>query len=142
MGEATKALSIMQPWAWLIVHGHKDIENRTWETRFSGPVLIHAGKRFDPNMVEEGDIWWPWPEIAKPADFEMGGIVGEAEIRGCVTSSLSPWFEGPFGFVLDNARPLPFRPCRGQLGFFVPDFAPAAPRPSKPSRGPRQGSLL
>jgi len=23
-------LSIRQPWAWLITHGHKDIENRTW----------------------------------------------------------------------------------------------------------------
>ncbi|WP_206002040.1 ASCH domain-containing protein [Paraburkholderia aromaticivorans] len=40
-----KALSIRQPWAWLIVKGHKDIENRTWSTRFRGRVLIHAGAR-------------------------------------------------------------------------------------------------
>ena len=39
-----KALSIRQPWAWLIVNGHKDIENRSWPTRFRGPVLIHAAK--------------------------------------------------------------------------------------------------
>lgn len=26
-----KALSIRQPWAWLIANGHKDIENRTWQ---------------------------------------------------------------------------------------------------------------
>ena len=26
---AKVALSIQQPWAWLIVEGHKDIENRT-----------------------------------------------------------------------------------------------------------------
>ncbi len=37
-------LSIRQPWAWLIVNGYKDIENRTWSTRFRGKVLIHAGK--------------------------------------------------------------------------------------------------
>jgi hypothetical protein len=27
-----KALSLMQPWAWLMVNGHKDIENRNWAT--------------------------------------------------------------------------------------------------------------
>ena len=38
------ALSIRQPWAWLIVHGWKDIENRTWRTRVRGRFLIHAAK--------------------------------------------------------------------------------------------------
>ena len=37
-----KALSIQQPWAWLIVNDHKDIENRDWRTHYRGPVLIHA----------------------------------------------------------------------------------------------------
>jgi len=31
-----KALSIRQPYAWLIIHGYKDIENRTWGTRVRG----------------------------------------------------------------------------------------------------------
>jgi hypothetical protein len=35
-----KALSIMQPWAWLIVNGHKAIENRNWRCHYRGPVLI------------------------------------------------------------------------------------------------------
>ena len=76
-----RALSIKQPWSWLIVHGHKDIENRDWST-------------------------------------QLRGRVGEAEIVGCVTASASPWFQGPDGFLIRNARPLPFRPWRGQLGFF------------------------
>ena len=61
--------------------------------------------------------------VAPPAtldDLPRGGIVGEAEIVDCVTQSDSPWFEGPYGFVLRNAHPLPFRPCRGRLGFFKP----------------------
>ncbi|WP_234838619.1 ASCH domain-containing protein [Sinorhizobium meliloti] len=41
------AISIMQPWAWLIVNGHKDIENRDWPTKSRGPVAIHAGKKVD-----------------------------------------------------------------------------------------------
>jgi ASCH domain len=42
-----KALSVRQPWAWLIVQGFKGIENRTWQTSFRGTVLIHAGMRID-----------------------------------------------------------------------------------------------
>ena len=63
---------------------------------------------------------WDWPDIERPTDFEQGGIVGEAEIVGCVTASPSRWFQGTYGFLIRNARPLPFRPCRGMLGFFTP----------------------
>jgi hypothetical protein len=43
-----KALSIRQPWAWLILHAGKDIENRDRKPRnpalhFRGSFLIHAG---------------------------------------------------------------------------------------------------
>ena len=43
-----KVLSVRQPWAWLIVAGHKDIENRKWYTNHRGPLLIHASKAMDP----------------------------------------------------------------------------------------------
>lgn len=42
-----RAISIMQPWAWLIVNGHKSIENRSWRCHVRGPILIHAGKKLD-----------------------------------------------------------------------------------------------
>ena len=38
-----KALSIKQPWAWLICAGYKDIENRDWSTKFRGRIYVHAG---------------------------------------------------------------------------------------------------
>lgn len=140
MSDTTLALSIMQPWAWLIVNGHKDVENRSWPTRFRGRVLIHAGKRFDPDYLDEGaTVLWDWPDIQRPDGFDTGGIVGVAEIVGCVTESTSPWFFGPHGFLIRNARPLPFRLCRGQLGFFTPDYSPPTPKP-KPS--PRQASMF
>lgn len=37
-----KVLSIMQPWASLIVMGAKQIETRSWMTTYRGPLLIHA----------------------------------------------------------------------------------------------------
>jgi len=39
-----KALSIRQPWAWLIVDGYKDIENSTWHTNYRGPALISPAR--------------------------------------------------------------------------------------------------
>jgi|ERR1700687_42153 len=42
-----KMISIRQPWASLIVSGAKDVENRTWPTRYRGTVLIHASLRAD-----------------------------------------------------------------------------------------------
>ena len=52
--------------------------------------------------------------------LERGGIVGEVEIVDCVSHSESPWFFGPYGFVLRNSKPLPFQPCKGSLNFFDP----------------------
>jgi hypothetical protein len=123
-----KALSIMQPWAWLIVNGHKDIENRNWPTRFRGRLLIHAGKKVDRDALEDmragiHPVTGHPHRFDLPDTFETGGIVGEAEIVGCVSASSSPWFVGFHGFVIASARPLPFRPCRGALGFFEPEPA-------------------
>lgn len=75
-------LSIRQPWAWLIVNGYKDIENRTWPTRFRGKVLIHAGKKWDEGIMP-ADIKAMYG-IEVPRRLETGGIVGIAEITDCV----------------------------------------------------------
>ena len=124
-----KALSIRQPWAWLILNAGKDVENRNWPTRLRGRVLIHASKGMS---VEEYDAAIAFVrariaggvEIPAWETLHRGGIVGEIRIADCVSRSASPWFVGRFGFVLRDPRPLPFRPCRGALGFFdVPERA-------------------
>lgn len=117
-----KALSIRQPWAWLIAHGYKDIENRVWPTDYRGKFLIHAsstmclGEYLDClHFVKE-----TFPNIVMPqyADLELGGIVGMATLVKCVDRSESKWFFGPYGFVLDEMTTLPFVSCRGKLAFF------------------------
>lgn len=42
-----KALSLWQPWAWLIAVGVKRHETRHWMTAYLGPIAIHAAKRLD-----------------------------------------------------------------------------------------------
>jgi hypothetical protein len=117
-----KALSIRQPWAWLILHAGKDVENRRWTTSFRGRVLIHASKGMTREEYDEADstLGFANYKIDIP-DFDAlarGGIVGSVEIVDCVERSDSAWFCGPFGFVLRDPKPLPFVPCRGALGFF------------------------
>jgi hypothetical protein len=47
------ALSVKQPWAQLIVHGIKDVENRTWRTEYRGPLLICASASPDRHAFKE-----------------------------------------------------------------------------------------
>lgn len=125
-----KALSIRQPWAWLIAHGYKDLENRTWRTGFRGRVLIHAGKTMTRREYDECFLFCNGPVECRIADFpafdqlkkECGGIVGEATITDCVSRSASPWFFGDYGFVMKDAKVLPFRACRGVLSFFEVNY--------------------
>lgn len=112
-----KALSIRQPFAWLIVNGFKNVENRKWSTLFRGRVFIHAGKAMDPGALEVREICVR-RGIHMPASFEMGGIVGMTNITGCVKAMESPWFVGPYGFTLEDSNRLPFIPLKGALGFF------------------------
>jgi hypothetical protein len=115
-------LSVRQPWAWLIVSGWKNIENRPRRTNVRGRILIHASKtmtRADYEACEILILGFGWG-IPLPHfdDLERGGIVGETTILDCVTEHTSEWFFGPFGYVLTGSKTLPFQPCKGSLGFF------------------------
>jgi hypothetical protein len=117
-----KALSIRQPWAWLIVNGFKDVENRTWPTKFRGRICVQAGQKvvsqdFPAQLAHLQSIG-----IDLPIDLPRGAIVGEVTILDCITMSYSPWYCGPYGFLLSDPiayeRPLPYR---GRLGLFEVD---------------------
>lgn len=117
------ALSIRQPWAWLIVNGDKPVENREWPTKFRGRFFIHAGKTM---TRADYDACWIFVngfsqfDLPSPESLVRGGIIGEAELVDCVTTMDSPWFTGRYGFVLANVKPVTFIPCKGALGFFTP----------------------
>lgn len=124
--ESAKALCVKQPWAWLIVNGYKPVENRSWNTTRRGRILIHAGQSFDHSGYQFVKENFPEINLPDPRVFEYGGIVGQATITDVIDSAEAlephdrPWFSGPRGFLLKNACPTPFQPCRGMLGFFQP----------------------
>lgn len=95
-----KAISIKQPWAYLICSGIKDIENRTWKCpqKYIGQrVLIHAsnGKGFKINLTD-GQMIAAFGSIAKQSingKFDFGAIIGSVEIVDCVVNHSSIWAE-------------------------------------------------
>ena len=81
------ALSIRQPWAWLIVNGYKDIENRDWPTVFRGRMLIHAGLTMSRSYYDE-TVAYLYDEGILDRDIEIppfealerGGLVGFGQL--------------------------------------------------------------
>lgn len=132
-----KALSIQQPWAWAIFNAGKDIENRDWNTQFRGPVLIHCGLKIDQSAFDDIEMICG---RRPPKELPTGGIVGRVDIVGVSDRHDSKWFFGRYGFQLANATPLPFRPCKGALSFFTPDYSSVYAK-DKPTLVPAQGSL-
>jgi hypothetical protein len=123
-----RALSIRQPWAWAIIAGHKDIENRSWQTSYRGPLLIHAGKQVIADDYEDMLRFGREDNFLVPplSGMPTGGIIGEVELVDIVMARSkrarqNPWFDGPYGWVLANPKPLPFRPWKGQQGLFTID---------------------
>lgn len=104
-----KALSIKQPWAFLIAHGIKDIENRTWRTNFRGRIYIHASAKwfdgadnlyglFTPEQSEHLMSKLPFcpdfkKEAKKPDKLIRSAIIGEVDIVDCFINYPSIWAE-------------------------------------------------
>src|SRR5947209_15389813 len=71
------ALSLKQPWATLLVHGHKTVEVRSWRPSRRVRILIHAARIPD----ERPEAWQRVPpELLAAAQQEGGGIVGAADL--------------------------------------------------------------
>ena len=128
------AITIRQPWADLIVRGTKTIENRSRRLRYRGLLLIHASASLHRNELAaarhhiQNFITDPLEQerllkLIAPEDIlPTGGIIGIAQLTGCVSHSSNPWFVGPYGLTIAKAQSLPFHPCKGQLGLWRCDY--------------------
>ena len=78
-------MSLRQPFAWLVVNGHKDVENRPWRTAYRGPLLIHAGLKW-PTGEQMEAIEAKYGLTIPDSEMVFGGIVGRVELVDCVTT--------------------------------------------------------
>jgi ASCH domain-containing protein len=137
------ALSLKQPWAALLVHGRKTIEVRRWATARRGRILIHAARISDPRP----EAWKHVPKELEEAAHLLGGIIGEADLTGCLMYrsretfvgdqarhlNEPDWFDGSilYGFTFDDASVLPFRKYPGWMRFFPVEEGPFKGRKTK-----------
>ncbi|MCU6777351.1 ASCH domain-containing protein [Phocaeicola fibrisolvens] len=122
-----KAISIKQPWASLIAHGIKDIENRTWKCpqKYIGQrVLIHAslndgfGRILNEQQIFKLYIQKFGLDCNK---LPHGAIIGSVVISDCVQDHPSVWAEkGCYNWVLKDAVLFdkPIEGVKGKLGFW------------------------
>ena len=94
-----KAISIKQPWASLIAHGIKDIENRTWKTNYRGKVYIHASAKqagsYDEllNDLQKIEFKEKYDRVTLRKQHHFSAIIGEVDIVDCVINHPSIWAE-------------------------------------------------
>ena len=134
-----KAITVRQPWAWAILHGGKDVENRTRNIAgsYRGPLVIHAGlAEFEKhNMASRALRKAHGGEVPTVVDFGAAlGVVDLVEVHNgdCIAietyregfeqriEMCSPWAEGNrHHLVLANPRPF-VKPIahRGWLGLW------------------------
>lgn len=96
-----EVISINQPWASLIVHGIKDIENRTWRCpqKYTGQrVLIYASGKplkydnfYDSILANDQILALPENKQWNDFNFLVGAIIGSVVIADCVQNHPSVW---------------------------------------------------
>lgn len=132
-----KALTLKNPWAWAIINGGKDVENRSRPTKHRGRLYIHAGKGYDSQALLQPAF------RSVDLDFDATGATDRGiDIRGMVIGTVdvvdchhcddcpgpdyadngacSEWaMPNHYHWVLANPRPLacPF-PEQGKLGIW------------------------
>lgn len=82
-----RVLSVDQPWAWAVCEGIRPVLSRFWEyeTRFTGPVLIHAArKRFDFTGAQ-----WLMDQGYDIPDLPRGSIVGRVQLTACAPDAVA-----------------------------------------------------
>lgn len=127
-----KALTISQPYASLIANDEKFIENRTWETKYRGPLAIHAGKGSQYLSSRELERYPTGCVIAVAkltACVELAFILEmntTTKRHRCIPGSIKWWSEaarhehaeGPWCWILEDVQQFEPIPAKGAQGLW------------------------
>lgn len=119
------AISVRQPWAWALIHGGKNIENRGRMPPgtlglIGRRVFIHAAKGMTRAEYEDAHAFMASIGVDCPPPDQLlrGGLIGTVRLADVTAKSDSPWFFGPVGLVCEDPAPFGPVPGPGQLGWF------------------------
>jgi len=143
------AITVKQPWAWAIAAGFKDVENRTTNWSYRGPLAIHAGRHWSRRGEGSTLIETAWrariaasiPVAAGQPEFVTGAIIAVVDLADIHPAAdyqssrtcCEPWGEARYRsadhslrtdvvhLVLRDARRItPPIDCPGALGLWAP----------------------
>lgn len=120
-----RALTLTEPWAWLIEQGFKDVENRQTHFKFTGRMFIHASKVVSDSyetirkmVFTHNGIELPTPEWLQRN--RCGRIVAVMEVGEMESHIDSPWkMKGQWAWPIKWCHSLnPTEVIRGSQGFW------------------------
>ena len=125
-GQEYEVISLHPIWAWAVLYGGKDVENRSGVTRQRGRVLIHASLQKIPlsseqDMRAELSFLTGIARSDLPVTFVRGAILGSVEIADSVRAARSKWaVPSLHHWLLRDPRPLrvPVLDVKGKLQSF------------------------
>lgn len=123
-----KVITIKQPWATLIAEGIKKYEFRTWNTKYRGEILIHAGLGVDKEALKRFEYL--------KLEYPIGCIIAKAKLNDSiyvddnfrkVVGLQNPlvykniidnqnW--NGYAFKLENVKKIKHIPIKGKLSFW------------------------
>lgn len=122
------ALTLHRPWPALILRAGKNVENRTWRTNYRGPLLLHAGRQWDPHAITfashipSADNITAAHWVSEYDTDHPTGIVGIVRLYGDDPASPSLWAApGQWHWMLED--PYEFDtpiPCAGKQQLWMP----------------------
>lgn len=94
-----KVISLLQPWATLVVIGAKQIETRSWNTKHRGDLLIHASKKMSQEQIDLTHSEPFWNVLQHLEELPLGKIIGKVVLEETArTESLLSLFQNKLKF--------------------------------------------
>lgn len=117
-----KALSIKQPWAFLISTGQKTIELRSWQTSYRGELLICASASEKNAWVVDGDLEYLLPFGVMICVVDLVDVRPATQNDELLAFAEGEKLDGLYAWVLENPRDVMLEKVIGRLRLFdVPD---------------------
>lgn len=127
-----KVITLIQPWATLIILEEKQIETRSWPTNIRGTIGIHAGKKIDKKVFDDPVYKEVFAQHnITPQNIITSAIIGTCEIvdvqkTESLISNISnkevifgDYSPNRYGWILSNINPIePIKNIKGMLGFW------------------------
>jgi len=132
-------LSLMQPWAQLVVLGEKEYETRSWKTNYRGELYIHSSAKLfqaDLELCRQNHFFKKAvPDLSK---LKTGFIIGKVDLVDCMAveeldgriskkeTVFGDYSPGRFAWRLENATMLD-KPIETRGALSIWQYEPITP---------------